>query len=156
MTRYFGAVAKAVVLVFSLLTSLRGFNIEDNLRECTTNPSGVHIKFCGWELGDNYSRQTIYDCYSKTPEFFEDCLQEDGEDRLLPAHYCRRFQNYTQVRGCYPVWACTPQRDFCGLKNLEEVRHVIISSIPVKFQRKNRLILLNDSIAHGMHISLIK
>jgi len=117
MTRLICAIIKVVILVFSLLSSLRGFNVEDNMIECTTNPTGYHINFCGWELGENYSRNTIYDCYSKTPEFFQDCNTVKGEDRLLPSHYCRRFQNYTETRGCYPVWACTPQRDFCGLKN---------------------------------------
>jgi len=150
MTRLFCAlmfkVILAVVLILRLLTSLLVLNIEDNLKECETNPTGRHIEFCGWELGESYSKQTVYDCYNKTPELHTDCTNAKDiiRDPILPPHYCRRYKKTTDERGCYAVWACTPQRDFCGLQDLEEVRNIINFSLPVPYLRKNRLATLSN------------
>jgi len=147
----FVSVLRLVVIIHSWMIILRGFDIEKSWSECTTNPNDWNIFFCGYELGVNYSRHTVYNCKNKTPEVYDDCLTNtEGNDRLCPSHYCRRNPNYTTVRGCYAIYFCTPQRDFCGFDNLDQVKSVIINSISFKPHRKNRLHMLETAIERGM------
>jgi len=131
-----------VVICGVSVTLLRGEGVQVNpLERCLARAnedlSTIKVKaleFCGYELGENFQHDTVYDCRNGTPVVIWDCAPSLQGDSHSPDNRCSKDNDDSAQyeRRCFSLGYCTPKRGFCGFKSEKDVRKEIIRTVPKK------------------------